>query len=117
MLGGDVLRLGVAERPDLVGLNARGRQTVNAPSWYSAHAAARSTSNLVPVFFAAPVTRTVARMLMPSTRQPTIRTRCSVLNLSAIPTIMPDQMPLLWLFSDITRQYNRYRSSHHTLVT
>ena len=33
------------------------------------------------MFFAAPVMRTVARMLMPSTRQPTIWARFSVLSL------------------------------------
>jgi hypothetical protein len=34
------------------------------------------------VFLAAPVSRTVARIELPSTRQPTIRARCSVLNRS-----------------------------------
>jgi len=45
----------------------------------------------VIVFFAAPVTRTVARMLMPSTKHPTIRARCSVLSLFAILTIILDR--------------------------
>jgi hypothetical protein len=33
----------------------------------------------------------MSRMLMPSTRQPTIRARCSALNLFAILTIMLDR--------------------------
>lgn len=43
---------------------------------------------------AAPVTRTVAGMpIIPSTRQPTIRARCSVLSL-AILTVMLDRLDL-----------------------
>ena len=49
-------------------------------SWYSAQAAPRSTSSLVTVFFAAPVMRTVPRIDTPSTRQPMICARLSVLN-------------------------------------
>ena len=48
---------------------------------YAEQAAPRSTRSLVTVFLAAPVTRQVARMLMPSTRHPTILARLSVLNL------------------------------------
>ncbi len=44
---------------------------------------------MVTVFLAAPVMRTVARMELPSTRQPTMRARCSVLNLFIL-TIMLD---------------------------
>src|SRR4051812_44303112 len=50
----------------------------SARSWYSAHTWPRSTRSLVTVFFAAPVIRTVARMLLPSTREPMICARFSV---------------------------------------
>ena len=40
------------------------------------------------MFLAAPVRRTVARMLLPSTRQPMILARCSALSLCTILTIM-----------------------------
>ncbi len=36
-------------------------------SWYSEHACPSSTNSLVTVLLAAPVMRTVARMLLPST--------------------------------------------------
>jgi hypothetical protein len=41
----------------------------------------RSASSFVIVFLAAPVIRTVARMLLPSTRQPMIWARFSVVSL------------------------------------
>ena len=47
-------------------------RSVNAPSWYSWHAWPRSTRRFATVFLAAPVIRTVDRIDMPSTRQPTI---------------------------------------------
>ncbi len=43
------------------------------------------------MFFAAPVIRTVARIDMPSTKQPMIFARCSVRNRFAILTIMLDR--------------------------
>ncbi len=83
----DVLLLRVAEAPDLVGLDHLAGEVWSAPSWNSAQASPRSTSSLVIVFLAAPVIRTVARMLLPSTRQPMIWARFSVLSLFIL-TIM-----------------------------
>src|ERR1700691_69630 len=48
----------------------------------------RSSSNFVTVFFAAPVRRTVARIELPSTRQPMTCALASVLNRLTILTIM-----------------------------
>lgn len=42
---------------------------------------------LVMVFFAAPVTRTVARMLMPSHKQLTICARCWVIQTDPLPPV------------------------------
>lgn len=46
-------------------------------SWYSAQGWPRSARSLTIVFFAAPVMRTVARIELPSTRQPMIWARFS----------------------------------------
>src|SRR3954467_8922739 len=67
-------------------------RSTSAPSMYSAHAVPRSTSNLVIVFFATPVMRTVARMLLPSTSAATTAARFSVLRTFAILTIMLDRL-------------------------
>ncbi len=52
-----------------------------ARSWYSVQASPRSTKSFVTVFFAAPVMRTVARMELPSTSEPMIWARLSVVSL------------------------------------
>lgn len=58
------------------------------------------------VFFAAPVTRTVARIDMPSTRQPTIRARCSVLNRLLILTIMRERSGIVKVYRCKYRGHN-----------
>src|ERR1035437_4140133 len=63
-------------------------------SWYSAQALPRSTSSLVTVFLAAPVMRTVARRLLPSTSEAMICARFSVVS-RFILTIMPERIGIV----------------------
>ncbi len=55
------------------------------------------------VFLAAPVSLTVARIELPSTRQPTIRARCSVLNRFTILTIMLEESDILAVQAPLAR--------------
>jgi hypothetical protein len=64
--------------PETSTLQGRLRKT---PPWCSAQASPRSATSLTMVFLAAPVMRTVARMLFPSTRQTMICARFSLLSL------------------------------------
>jgi hypothetical protein len=72
VLNGDVLCLGVAERPISSAWSVRQGRSRMARSWYSAQAAPKSTNNLPTVSFATPVMRTVARASypQPATRLP-----------------------------------------------
>ena len=67
-------------------------------AWYSAQAPPRSTNSFVMVFFAAPVTRTVARMDMPSHKQDTICARLSVASrLTILTTVLERSRICNWL--------------------
>jgi len=78
VLGWDVLRLGVAERPDLIDFDPPARQVGEHGVLVLGARRPRSTRSFVTVFIAAPVIRTVDRIDMPSTRHPTICARLAV---------------------------------------
>ena len=62
----EVLVLPADERPNLIALKALAGQVAQRLVLIARTAAASSTSSLTTVFFATPVMRTVARMLLPS---------------------------------------------------
>lgn len=72
MLLGNLLLLGAAVGPDLVALDLRARQIHQRGILVVVAGVAEVPGSLTMVFFTAPVTRTVPRMLMPSTRRPTM---------------------------------------------
>lgn len=87
---GDVLLVGVAQRADFVTLDTDAWQVGELAVLVLRARLGQVGQQLGDGVFAAPPT--VARMLIPSTRQPTICARCSVLNLFTILTIMLDRL-------------------------
>jgi hypothetical protein len=77
---GHVPVLGVAVSPDLIGLDHFAGEVNQGAVLILGASLAQIGQQLDDVFFAAPVILTVARMLLPSTRQPMIWARFSVLS-------------------------------------